>query len=254
MTSPDMPPVPPMPGQPGAGAGAGAGAIGAAELAGLAREVEALRRTAGSTAGSVAVIEPRVDELARLIEQLAGRVTALAARARPAPAPAWLLAPDDEQQISDLLGELCQWLHAVLLRYADAVAALPACWMRHPDIVEELVWLMHAWLAAYKGDTASVAAAADWHDRYRPGVVRRIHTYARTRGGAPCSLEQHQTRPDWDQYPTGATPTPGVEELVPIAGWWASHRADPAPEPPPALVAPPDAAGDGGWTSWAGSR
>jgi hypothetical protein len=105
---------------------------------------------------------------------------------------------------------------------------------------------MHAWLAAYHGDTASVAAAADWHDRYRPGVVRRLHTYARTRGGAPCSLEQHQTRPDWDQYPVGATPVPGVEELLPIAGWWTHYRADPAPEPPVALVPDPT---PGGWST-----
>ena len=246
--------VPPVPRTGGDRDGASDAADAAAALAGLAREVEALRRTAGATAGSVAVIEPRVDELARLIEQLAGRVTALAARARPVPTPSWLLAPGHEQQISDLLGELCEWLQAVLLRYADAAAALPACWMRHPDIVEELVWLMHAWLAAYQGDTASVAAAADWHDRYRPGVVRRIHTYARTHGGAPCALEQHQTRPDWDQYPTGATPTPGVEEVLAVAGWWASRRADPAPEPAPALVTPEGATGDGGWASWAGNR
>ena len=219
-------------------------------VAGLARQVDTLRRQVEPLTG----LRERVDDLAGLLAELTETVAALTARRGPTPCPSWLVLPTDDELARRVLGELVAWLELVYLRYPDGAQGLPECWCWHPDAVEELLWLMHAWLAAYQGETASVAAAADWHDRYRPGVVRRIHTYARTRGGAPCSLEQHQTRPDWDQYPTGAAPTPGVEELVPIAGWWAARRGDPAPEPAHALVTPHDDAGAGGWTSWAGSQ
>jgi hypothetical protein len=89
-----------------------------------------------------------------------------------------------------MLGELAGWLHAVFLRYPDGVAVLPECWLWHPDVVEELLWLMCAWRAAYEGRGASVQLAGDWHDRQRPGVIRRVKTAA-----GSCSPERHQSRP-----------------------------------------------------------
>ena len=93
--------------------------------------------------------------------------------------------------VEQVLGELCAWLHAIFLRYPDGAVALPVCWLYHPDVIEELLWLMHAWCAAYQGKGASVQLAGDWHDRQRPGVVRRIKS-----GAGSCSIERHQTRPD----------------------------------------------------------
>jgi len=98
---------------------------------------------------------------------------------------------------------------------------LPECWCWHPDLVEELLWLSRAWAAAYHGPDASVALVGDWHDRYRPGVVRRIKTVAGT-----CSLENHD--------PTRSTPTPTVpveQAAELIATWWATRRDQAAPEP-----------------------
>ncbi|WP_246633574.1 DUF2637 domain-containing protein [Pseudonocardia nigra] len=172
----------------------------AAAVAGLAREVDGLRRTVESLTG----MPGRVDELARLVTQLADTVAAVSARPGPTPAPSWLLLPDDEDVVARVLGELCAWLHAFYLRYSDAAASLPECWLWHPEVVEELLWLRHAWCAAYQGKSASVALAGDWHDRQRPGVVRRIKQYA-----GSCSPERHQARPEWDQTPTGAAPVPG---------------------------------------------
>jgi hypothetical protein len=199
----------------------------AAAVAGLAREVEALRRTVEPLNG----LHGRVDELARLVTQLADAVAAITARPSAVAAPSWLLAPSDPEVVERVLGELCAWLHAVFLRYPDAADALPACWMRHPDVVEELLWLMHAWCTAYQGATASVQLAGDWHDRQRPGVVRRIRQHA-----GSCSPEKHQTRPEWGQIPTAAVDVPGVEEMAAIAEWWGRDRDQPAPEPDGALV------------------
>jgi len=172
-------------------------------LAGLAREVEGLRRAVDPLRD----VGGRVDDLGRLVGQLADAVAALSTRPGPAPAPSWLMAPADPAVVERVLSELCAWLHAIYLRYPDGAGALPECWMSHPDVVEELLWLMHAWCVAYQGRTASVQLAGDWHDRQRPGVVRRIRTLA-----GSCSIERHQTRTDWDQHPTGATSVPGIVE------------------------------------------
>jgi len=55
---------------------------------------------------------------------------------------------------------------AMYLRYPDAAATLPDCWLWHPDLVEELLWLSHAWTAAYQGPDASVALAGDWQTAF----------------------------------------------------------------------------------------
>ena len=127
-----------------------------------------------------------------------------------------------------MLAELAAWLELVYLRYPDAAQGLPECWCWHPDVVEELLWLMHAWLAAYQGKAASVGLVADWHDRYRPGVVRRVRAAA-----GSCSIEAHQTREGWTRYPAGPPVVPGVEALPAIARWWGLGRHEDAPEPAP---------------------
>jgi hypothetical protein len=98
----------------------------------------------------------------------------------------------------------------------------------HPDIVEELVWLRAAWWAAYRTDGGTVQLAADWHDRHRPGVIRRIREYA----GA-CSLETHQ--PGTDQRPVAAVPL--ADAVAAVAGWWALGRDQPPPTPSPEQLA-----------------
>ena len=193
-------------------------------VAGLARQVDALRRQVEPLTG----LRERVDDLAGLLAELTETVTALTARRGPTPCPSWLVLPTDDELARRVLGELVAWLELVYLRYPDAAQGLPECWCWHPDVVEELLWLMHAWLAAYQGTAASVGLAADWHDRHRPGVVRRL------RGSVgSCSIEAHQTREGWPREAGGPPIVPGVEALPVIARWWGSHRHEDAPEPVP---------------------
>ena len=191
-------------------------------LAGLAREVDALRRRLDG----LDPLEGRVAELGRLVAQMADTLAAVSARRRPTPAPSWLLAPTDQTAVRELLDELCTWLAAVFLRYPDGAQLLPECWLWHPDVVEELLWLMHAWCTAYQGNDASVSLAGDWHDRQRPGVVNRIRKAA-----GSCSIEAHQTRPGWNAPPGGPVTVPGLEHTAVIADWWAAGRDQSAPEP-----------------------
>lgn len=192
----------------------------AAAVSGLAREVEALRRRLDD----VASVPRKLRDLARVVQDLAEQVKASrtsAGSGEDAGCRSWLAAPIGPDVVRPVLDELVGWVMAVFLRYPDARVALPECWLWHPDIVEELLWLMTAWQSAYAAETATVFQAADWHDRYRPGVVKRIKTAAAT-----CSLEKH-TKPD-----TGAQPLMDEATREQIAQWWGgSDPRGPAPVP-----------------------
>src|SRR5262249_47018486 len=90
-----------------------------------------------------------------------------------------------------LLDKLAAWVGAVYLRYSDAVSGFPECWMWHPDVVEELLWLHHGWLAAYSPG-ASRTAVGERHDPQRPGGGGRI---PRLRGDVLAGGAQPRPRP-----------------------------------------------------------
>ncbi len=198
-----------------------------AVVAGLARELETLRRRVDH----LAALPRRVDDLAHLFARLAD--TTASGRGKPtgSAAPAWMDHPTDPSRAPEssraardaeqLLTTLAAWIGGVYLRYSDA-RQLPDCWLWHPDVVEELLWLHAAWLAAYQPG-APASAVGDWHDRQRPGVARRIHAYARL-----CSLEAH--RPGGERH-TPAPVAPTSDAAPVIAGWWAVTRDQPAPAP-----------------------
>jgi hypothetical protein len=183
-------------------------------VAGLAREVEAIRRALDDTATAA-----ELDRLAKVVTDLTAMVGP-PTDVDQAAVLSWLSAPADTDKTVAMLGDLIGWLATIYLRYADAARGLPECWLWHPDIVEELLWLQQAWADAY-GESGSVRAAGDWHDRLRPGVVRRITEYAKA-----CSLENHL--PD---RAADAAAVPVVEAAEPIALWWADARQDRAPAP-----------------------
>lgn len=196
----------------------------AAAVAGLASEVEALRRAVDPVPG-------RIADLARLTADLSAQLRDLTVAPKPRAMPSWLVAPEDLEATRALLTELDAWVGMVFLRYGDTAVALPECWLWHPDIVEELLWLMHSWLAAYQGEKASVALVGDWHDRYRPGVVRRVKALA-----GSCSLEVHLDRPDRPRS-TFVPRRPDAVDV--IAAWWADARGSRGPEPTAEHLASP---------------
>ena len=200
-------------------------AMAIAAVAGLARVLdEQGRRLAG------------LDELADQVRALDATVKGLCERLdvpgqRPTRPITWLgfpshpADPDARRAAAALLGDLIEWMDTVYLRYPDAAASLPECWLWHPDVVEELLWLRHAWVGAYRTAT-SVAPAGDWHDRQRPGVVRRIKSAAST-----CGLESHLV---------GGRPrrAPLVGAVPRIAEWWVRARSEGPPAPDAAAASP----------------
>lgn len=69
--------------------------------------------------------------------------------------------------------QLTEWVGWLRGRYPVA-RQVPPCWWRHPELVEELTALWLAWREAYVDGVSSLTAAADWHDRWLPGLLRRI--------------------------------------------------------------------------------
>jgi hypothetical protein len=200
----------------------------AVSLSGLARTVEGLERRLDQ----LAPVSKRVDELGAMLTRLAHHVTAAKADGGPSMvAPSWLDlgtqpgAGDTTADAEAILAMLAGWVGGIFLRYSDA--RLPDCWLWHPDVVEELLWLHAAWIAAYDPD-APVSAVGDWHDRQRLGVVARIKTYA-----GLCSLEAHQPGQDRHQ-PAPAAPTADAAPV--IAAWWANDRNQAAPAPTPQQI------------------
>ena len=178
------------------------------ELAALARAVERNSR--------------RVTDLDRLLRQLAGDLAEVAA-AVLAPegddttgVRSWLIADDPEQAVTDLAA-LIGWTHRVYLRFPDA--ALSACWLWHPDVIEELWWLRNAHADAFHPRNGSWQRVGEWHERQRPGVARRVRAATGT-----CELALHRCG-----EPAPAPPLAEHAELLAIA--WAIDPIAPRPEP-----------------------
>jgi len=186
-------------------------------VGGLARDLEALRREVTALSG----LARRVEELGQLVTRLAEATAATTAESDGV--VSWLdaeLDPRDPAVAEAILTRLAGWVAGVYLRYPDA--KLPDCWLWHPEIVEELLWLHQAWLAAY-ADGVRVTAAADWHDRYRPGVIARLKSTADM-----CGLEDHQ--PGRIRHRPART-APVLDAVPVIAAWWSTERDKPAPAP-----------------------
>lgn len=195
----------------------------AGAIAGLAGELDAL----GQRVGRLSDVPDQVSELATLVAGLADQLATHAPAARPHGPASWLALPP-ERQPSVMLHDLAEWMARVFLRYPDAAQQLPDCWLWHPDVVEELLWLRLAWALVQHPELGTPLMVGDWHDRYRPGVVRRIRDRAGT-----CSLERHREA-------AGAPVVPLRSAVDEIAAWWGSERTAPPPAPSEAHLAEAD--------------
>ncbi|TCC35096.1 hypothetical protein [Kribbella sindirgiensis] len=195
----------------------------------LARTVEKLARDLDALRGGMrqAASKGTVKELADVVTHLSETVQQVAAAAAKKPGSedeavrSWLRLAEDEAAVQGVLSELVPWMQTVYLRYGDARVTLPPCWLWHPEVVEELLWLMDAWTAAFYGPDASLRLVGDWHDRQRPGVMRRVGLYADA-----CDLTNHLEHAE-----RLAAEVPLLDDLDPFVTWWASDRDNTGPAP-----------------------
>src|SRR4051795_12675667 len=99
--------VPPVPGRDSRQSGDVDGVVG---VAGLAREVDTLRRALDHLRDHLSDLPGRVDDLTKLGTDLTNAVAALTARRTATPCPSWLLLPTDPDLARQVLDELAGWL------------------------------------------------------------------------------------------------------------------------------------------------
>ncbi len=143
-----------------------------------------------------------ISELVRRITALEGRLEALE-RARPGgPSPdrSEPAAPTpfrwDElsaTELSSTLRELGAWVTWLTARFR--LDALPPCWFRHSDLVEELTGLWLAWLGAYERE-ARADEPVRWLDWLHRARSRFAHYSPRCGVGAH---KEFQTPPAHDE-------------------------------------------------------
>ena len=139
-----------------------------------------------------------IPELRRQVE----RILALLTDDDQSASAGWFWLTLDGQAREDKLGELSDWVEAVLrAQYPGYLAEqIRPCWPSHPEALWELTWLYQLWCRAYLTKRPAPKDAADWHDRWAPGVLRRLAQVM-----ARCDLAC-QSQPHLDRVPDVPAP------------------------------------------------
>lgn len=182
-------------------------------MAALARMVERQQR---ALAAQEELLRGLAVDVKALVEKTPARV--------PTPV-AWLLT-SHPRAVLVVLEDLAAWLRDVYLWYPGAV--LPSCWLWHPACIEELACLRQYHAEAYHESARSVAKATEFHERFLPGVIKRL-------SGPPyadCDLSRHT--PTGDRNRTDPRAAPLHDEIHQIATAWMQQTV---PEPTAANLA-----------------
>lgn len=133
------------------------------------------------------------EDLLLLRRQVEGLVADLAARAATSFRPVEWRSLDRETAREEWQ-RLTEFVDRLTGRYG-LTEAVPACWYRHPPLVEELSALHAAWLGAYLDPAAAADAGVAWHDNL-DNVLERIREWDR----AGCAGGTHHD--DYEALPT----------------------------------------------------
>jgi len=79
-----------------------------------------------------------------------------------------------ETETTNALADFMARVEEVEDAASQPVAGTVSSWVDHPEVVEEVTALWLAWQAAYVERDAPLTAAAEWHDRWLPGVLHRL--------------------------------------------------------------------------------
>jgi hypothetical protein len=155
---------------------------GSPSIAALAVQINSLRREVESLAAKLNGLATKqrdhaaalndVTDLRRQIEQ----ILALLTEQDHASPVTWFWLTMTDQECNEKFSELFDWVETVLRpQYPDYLAEhIRQCWPNHPEARWELAWLYQLWSAAYLAERRAPKDAADWHDRWTPGVLRRL--------------------------------------------------------------------------------
>jgi hypothetical protein len=158
------------------------GRDGSLSVAALAVHVDRLRREVESLAAKVDTLvtaQPEhtvvLDDITELHHQV-GQILATLTQDDDASPAQWFWLRMNEQMREEKLAELSDWVETVFrTQYPDYLAdQIRSCWPNHPEARWELAWLYQQWSLTYLAKRPAPKDAADWHDRWSPGVIRRL--------------------------------------------------------------------------------
>jgi hypothetical protein len=218
-------------------------ALDAVDLGPLQEAIDHIEdRTAGMQAevASVAPLRDAITALTGQVAQIRQDLTAMAAAPAEEKLALWDWTTMNQEQAHEAWLTLISWVRDELAdQYgwvgppADALAGgygtetgpparIPPCWYRHPDAVRELSWLCQEWLKLYRTSYGTPSKAGDWHDRYAPGVRRRL------------AAALHKCR-NGHQNDALARPPQGVDDDEALSDYvsYDINRRPPGPPPGP---------------------
>jgi hypothetical protein len=129
-----------------------------------------------------------LDRLASQVEAQGATLTEALQAGPKAKAPTWvgLEQADHDAQ----LAELTEWVDGILRPSYPGSAPAP-CWPSHWQAVWELSTLAAEWRRVYQRKVPELAGALDFHDRWLPGVARRVAEVQRS-----CTPERCMAAPE----------------------------------------------------------
>ena len=151
-------------------------------VAALAVRVDGLRRRIETLATSIddltstqqehGTVLDGIAELRRQVEQ----ILAILGNDDEPSSGEWFWLTMTGHQRGARLSELSDWVETVLrTQYPGYLAGqIRSCWPNHPEARWELAWLYQLWTHAYLTRRPAPKDAADWHDRWTPGVIHRL--------------------------------------------------------------------------------
>ena len=151
-------------------------------VAALAIQISTLRQDLQSGLARMDALTERQRQQAQAqqaISELRRRVEAILAYldvTENASPVAWFWIRMTEQEQREKFSELADWVETVLrVQYPGYLDdQLNPCWPNHPEARWELSWLYQLWTLTYLTRHPTPKDAADWHDRWLSGVIRRM--------------------------------------------------------------------------------
>ena len=157
---------------------------GGEALAALAIQVAALR---GNLALTRHELGDRLDKIAETLSD------AIAASPKGPPATWWPGLSEAEREAAR--GQLADWLAGFLRQwYPGYLTEIPECVLDHPEGLVELSNLLGEFRRIYTAKHPPLADALTLHDRYFPGMLRRLAAITRGCGPGMCSVKSRRSR------------------------------------------------------------
>ncbi|MGH3186578.1 MAG: hypothetical protein ACRDPY_21235 [Streptosporangiaceae bacterium] len=140
--------------------------------------------------GQIAALAQRADQTDQRLDHLTDEMTrALTVRKGPAVIAWHELDPADYKAH---LADLAAWLDTFLAAYPSAAKSVSPCWQAHKDAVTELGLIWCEFTRIYTAERPSLDEALIFHDRWLPGVLRRVQQIT-----ASCTTGCALNRPAW---------------------------------------------------------